>query len=412
MRKILAAAMALLLGWMPTLGAAQAPQALGPAPPTAAAGAPAAPLPPGLPLPASADMPRDQLEAFVDGVVRTAMTRDHIVGVTVSIVQNGQVVLKKGYGFADSSGRPVDPDRTLFRLGSISKTFTWIATLKEVETGRMALDAPINRYLPPALAVPDSPGWRQVEVRDLMTHTPGFEDRPFDRLFVEDPARVRSLEAQLQQARPARVFAPGSTPAYSNYGAALTGAAVSNLEHAPYQTVIEREIIGPLGLAHTTFREPYPARADLPAPMAADLAGNRSTGFHWAGAAFQAKPYEFVTQNAPAGAVSSTAGDMARYMLMILGGGQLDGETIYGPATAEALRTPLATPDAPAALPVDHGFMHIPLPGSFVGHGHGGDTIWFHSMLLTIPELRLGVFVSTNTDTGAPLAAELPARIV
>ena len=88
-----------------------------------------------------APIPSADLEPFVDGVVRTAMTRDHIAGVTVSIVQDGQVVLKKGYGFA-GPGRPVDPDRTLFRIGSISKTFTWIAAMKEVEAGRMRLDGP------------------------------------------------------------------------------------------------------------------------------------------------------------------------------------------------------------------------------------------------------------------------------
>ena len=68
------------------------------------------------------------------------MTSDHIAGVAVSVVQDGQVVLKKGYGFA-APGRPVDPDLTLFRVGSISKTFTWIALMKEVEAGRMRLSA-------------------------------------------------------------------------------------------------------------------------------------------------------------------------------------------------------------------------------------------------------------------------------
>ncbi len=104
-------------------------------------------LAPGMPIPST------ELEPFVDGVVGTAMARDHIVGVTVSIVQNGQVMLKKGYGFA-GPGRPVDPDRTLFRIGSISKTFTWIAVMKEVEAGRMRLDGPINDYLPADLAIP------------------------------------------------------------------------------------------------------------------------------------------------------------------------------------------------------------------------------------------------------------------
>ena len=100
------------------------------------------------------------------------------------------MVLKKGYGFA-GPGRPVDPDRTLFRVGSISKTFTWIAAMKEVEAGRMRLDEPINEYLPADLAIPTVPGWRPVELRDLMSHTPGFEERILDHMFVETSAQIR-----------------------------------------------------------------------------------------------------------------------------------------------------------------------------------------------------------------------------
>ena len=79
-----------------------------------AAATPDQPIPPG------------ELEAMVDATVRQAMERDHIAGVTVSVVQDGKVVLKKGYGFADvGRGRPVDPDKTLFRVGSITKTFRY-----------------------------------------------------------------------------------------------------------------------------------------------------------------------------------------------------------------------------------------------------------------------------------------------
>ena len=408
MRNSVAAAMAALIGLAPMTAIAVQPPAGAPSAPTT----PAAPTPSGAPLAPGAPLRADQLEAFVDGVVRTAMARDHIAGVEVSVVQDGRIVLAKGYGFAGPGGRPVDPDRTLFRIGSVSKTFTWIAALREVEAGRMALDAPINRYLPPRLAAPDVPGWRQIELRDLMTHSPGFEDRPLDRLFELDPARIRPLASQLVLARPARVFPPGTTPAYSNYGAELAGAAVANLEHASFQTVVEREIIGPLGMAHTTFREPYAPRADLPAPMPAGLAADAATGYRWVSGGFVAEPYEYVTQGAPAGAGSSTAGDMARYMLAMLAGGRLDGQTIYGPATAVALFTPLPRTDAPGDIPMDHGFMRFALPGGFVGHGHDGDTIWFHSGMVMVPDLKLGVFVTTNTNTGERLASELPPLIV
>jgi CubicO group peptidase (beta-lactamase class C family) len=371
---------------------------------------PAAPAAPEPRLSAGTPIPPAELEALVDGLVRQSMANDHIAGVAVSVVQNGQVVLKKGYGFA-GPGRPVDPDQTLFRLGSISKTFTWIALMKEVEAGHIRLTQPINLYLPEPLQVRDQGFKRPIMVRDLPTHTPGFEDRTLGQLFEQNPRRVRALADYLRQERPRRVREAGETPSYSNYGAALAGEAVSWVNGHPYQDIIESEIIRPLGMAHSTFREPYPPRADLPAPMPAALAGEVSTGYRWAGGNFVPQGFEYITQVAPAGAVSSTAGDMARYMLMILNRGQLDGATIYGPATADGFRTTLQTA-APGVEGWDNGFMEFALPGGFTGRGHGGDTLWFHSSMITVPELNLGVFVTTNTDTGPHLTGELAQRIV
>jgi CubicO group peptidase (beta-lactamase class C family) len=362
------------------------------------------------PLAAGTPIPPAELEPFVDGIVGAAMARDHIAGVTLAVVQNGQVALKKGYGFA-GPGRAVDPDRTLFRIGSISKTFTWIAAMKEVEAGRMQLDQPINDYLPTDLRIPAVPGWRPVELRDLMSHTPGFEDRVLDHMFAETSAQIRPLAVQLQRFSPKRVFSPGTTPAYSNFGVMVTGEAVSHLEGASFQDVIERQIVAPLGMSHTSFREPYPPRADLPAPMSPALAVDVSAAYHWTDTALKVEPPEWLIQVAPAGGGSTAASDMARYMLMMLGDGELNGQRIYSPATALAFRTPIALP-VPSGGEVDHGFLETPLPGGFTGYGHDGDTLWFHSNLVTIPSLGLGVFVSTNTDTGQQLVQELPQLIV
>ncbi|MBA3810742.1 MAG: beta-lactamase family protein [Caulobacteraceae bacterium] len=372
------------------------------------AGAPAAPArfaPAGSPAPA-------ELEAFMDGVVGQAMARDHIAGAAVSVVRNGAVALKKGYGFASLDPyRPVDPDRTLFRIGSISKTFTWIVVLRQVEAGRMRLDAPINLYLPEALRIPDQ-GYKQpIRVRDLMNHTPGFEDRALGQLFERDYRRVRPLEVYLRQERPRRVREPEALVSYSNYGAALAGAAVAEVTGKPFETLVETDITGPLGLARTTFREPHPLARDRPAPIAPALAAEMSEGYRWTADGWRRRPFEYIGQIAPAGAASSTAGDMARYMLMLLGGGALGGVRVYGQAAAAAFASPLPRP-APGVPAFRHGLMEERLPGGLTGVGHDGATLSFFSSMVLVPELNLGVFVSTNTDSGAALAGALAARIV
>ena len=403
-RAVAAAALVCLLG-LSTVSSAQAPA------PTAVS--PPAPTPPPVALPGVTPLPAPELEAFVDGIIRDAIAADHIPGVTVSVVQNGQTILKKGYGFArlEPTARPVDPDRTLFRIASISKTFTWIAVMREVEAGRMRLDAPVNLYLPEQVQVRDQGFTTPVRVRDLMSHTPGFEDRALGQLFERDPARVRPQLVYLRQERPRRAFEPGTTPAYSNYGVNLAGAALAYISQQPFERIIERDITGPLGMNRTTFRDPYPARPDLPAPMPAALAAEVADGFYWSGAGWRKRPYEYTSQGAPAGGASTTAADMARYMTMILNGGTLDGAVIYGPRTAEGFRTPQWRPH-PGVAGTAHGFLPIALPGGRTGWGHDGALLSFRSSMILVPGLGLGVFIASNGETGDRLTSQLAGRIV
>uniref|UniRef100_UPI0025F61FE6 serine hydrolase domain-containing protein n=1 Tax=uncultured Caulobacter sp. TaxID=158749 RepID=UPI0025F61FE6 len=382
-----------------------------PAPVAATPAAAPAVVPPPVQT-AQPPLPGPELEAFVDGVVRRAMSRDHIAGATISVVQNGQVVLKKGYGFANlGQRRPVDPDKTLFRVASISKTFTWIALMNEIEAGRMRLDGPVNVYLPQPLQVRDQGKKTPVRLKDLMTHTAGFEDRSLGQLFERDPNRVRPLNDYLRQERPNRVREPGLLPSYSNYGAALAGAALVNVTGKPFEQLVSEEIILPAGMSHTTFREARPWNDRLPAPMNETLAAELSDGFSWTPMGWKTQPREFMGQVAPAASASSTAGDMARYMTLLLNGGTIDGKTVFSPKTALAFRTPMYRP-APEAAGWNAGFQDMALPGNRRGYGHAGATLYFHSNLVIAPDLGLGIFVSVNTDSGANLPASLPSTII
>jgi CubicO group peptidase (beta-lactamase class C family) len=371
-----------------------------------------APAPDGLRLQPAESIPPAELEAFVDGTVRLVMDQRHIAGVAVAIVQDGRVVLSKGYGFASFDPvRAVDPVTTLFRIGSISKTFTWIEVMRAIEAGKLDLEAPVNNYLPPELQIPAQGFEKPIRVRDLMTHSPGFEDRVLGVLFAPDPAAMLPLEQFLQRYRPRRVREPGVLSSYSNYGAALAGAIVEDVEGSDWQTLVERDILKPLNLGHVTPREPYAPREGLPAPLAPELAADLSAPMRWVGNAHVARGFEYVTPVAPAGAMSASAGDMARYMLMLLGDGTLDGVTIFGPQAARAFRTPL-TSLPPEAGALDAGFFDQVLPGGFHGYGHNGATLSFYSNMIVVPALRLGVFVATNTEGGGELSDPLPARIV
>jgi CubicO group peptidase (beta-lactamase class C family) len=404
----LAAAFALALAPAATAAPPAMPQA--PAAPASAASsitAAAGKLAPGQPIPPA------QLESFIDGAVADAMMTDHISGVTVSVVQGGKIVLLKGYGVSDTGpGKAVDPQRTLFRIASISKTFTWVLLMKEVEKGKVRLDAPVNDYLPPELKIPDEGFKQPIRIVNLMSHSAGFEDSAFGHLFVDSGERIVPTHDYLMNHRPRRVREPGQLASYSNYSAALAGYIVARLEGVDYQTLVERDVLGPIGMTSTSFREPYAARPGLPAPMPADLAGRLSRGFMWKGGEFHPAAFEYVNQIASAGGASTTAADMARYMLVQLRDGKLEnGQQLYGPVAAQAFRTPvLNVPDQVNGWA--HGLMMRPLAPGFQSYGHGGSLMSFYSNMVVVPTVDLGLFVSTNTDTGRAFTDRLPKLLI
>ena len=377
-----------------------------------AAPRPASGIASATPAPVAEPLDPVRLEAFIDGWMSEGMAREHVAGAAVTIVQNGQVVLKKGYGYADvARRRPVDPNRTLFRIGSISKTFTWILLMRDVEAGRIRLDRPINLYLPEKLRVRDEGRSRDIMVANLVAHTAGFEDRALGQLFERDPARVRPLDLYLRQERPRRVRSAGAVASYSDYGAALVGEAGAFMAGKTFERRVEDEITVPLGMARTTFREPRAPVRGLPAPMPAALWADVSQGYGWRNAGFEPNAREFIGQVAPAGSASSSAADMGRYMRMLLADGSLDGITVFGPTAAKAFRTPmLAAPEGINGWA--HGFMVFDLPGGHRGYGHLGHTITFQSNMTLVPALGLGIFVTTNSETGDRLADVLPSVIL
>ncbi len=383
--------------------------------------APAAPPPPELPLAASvapaptakgaqlapgAPLPPAEADAFIDGLVREAGAQRPLAGVAVAVVQGGQVVLERGYGAA-RPGAAVDPRATLFRLGSVSKVFTWVEVLKAVEAGRLRLDDPVNARLPRQLAIPDDGFRSPVRLRNLMAHDAGFESREFGRLFRPDPAARRPLTDTLAAERPQRVRAPGEMPTYSTYGAALAGWLAADAAHQPFDRLVDADLLRPAGMLHTGFGEPGPARDGLPAPLSPALAGQLAQGHAWTRHGLVDEPYGYAGGWAPALSATSTADDMARFMLAYLAGGRAPGTgaVLWGPRTDAALRTPLTPGWA-------HGLMVYDLPGGFRGFGHDGSTPGFRAKLVLAPQLNLGVFVAANSDTAERLVASLPELLV
>jgi CubicO group peptidase (beta-lactamase class C family) len=341
--------------------------------------APKAAAPAPDPTAAHHDLTHDDLEAWLDGYLPYALQRGDVAGAAVVVVKDGAVLLLKGYGYADIAARkPFDPVQTLFRPGSTSKLFTWTAVMQQVEQGRLDLDADVNRYLD--FKIPPRDG-RPVTLRNLMTHTGGFEET-LKGAYTFNPEDLPSLDRYIKGWIPTRVFVPGEVPAYSNYGTALAGYIVERVSGEPFESYIERHIFEPLDMKSSTFRQPLPQ----------GLLPRMSNGYATASGA--PRPFELYGFS-PAGGSTVTAADMAHFMLCHLQDGAYGNARVLRPETARMMHETALTV-LPAVNRMLLGFYETNRNGRRI-IAHAGDTPLFHSVMHLYLDEGIGLFISMNS---------------
>jgi CubicO group peptidase (beta-lactamase class C family) len=339
-----------------------------------------------LPAQAATSGPTDPKEmgAFIDGIMADQMDSNHIPGAVVSVVKDGKLVFTKGYGYSDYENKvPVDAERTLFRVGSVSKLFVWTAVMQLVEQGKLSLDADINTYLD--FKIPTTYP-QPITMKNLMSHTAGFEDNGY-KMYRLQPEELIPLSQYVKTRIPDRVYPPGKIAAYSNYGASLAGYIVERISGLPFTEYTEKTIFSPLGMAHSSFRQPLPA----------NLAPDMSYEYNFYQEQYLKCGFEYV-RDYPAGGMTSTAADMAQFMLVHLQNGQLGSERILSEKAALQMHSQLFSPD-PRLPGMAYGFMEKSLNGQRL-LWHGGDTTFFSSGLYLLPDQNLGLFVATNAPGG------------
>ena len=328
---------------------------------------------------AAHELTQSDLEAFLDGMIPLQLPREDVSGAVISVVKDGKPFFAKGYGFSNVEKRiPVSPDGTLFRPGSISKLFNWTSIMQQVEQGKLDLDRDVNDYLdfkiPPAYSKP-------ITLRNIMTHTPGFEET-IQELFVANASDLKPLDEYLREHLPARIFPPGTTPAYSNYATALAGYILQRVSGEPFDSYIEHHIFQPLQMSHSTTRQPLP---DNLKPL-------MSNGYDVASE--PAKPFEFV-EAVPAGSSSVTGADMQHFMIAHLQNGQYEGTQILRRETAQMMHSRQFS-NLPDLNGMCLGFYEETRNGHRI-IGHAGDTQYFHSDLHLILDSGVGFFISYNS---------------
>lgn len=318
----------------------------------------------------------DELEAFVDPIIDEQMAEYSIPGVAIAIVQDGEIVLSKGYGVIENgSDDPVDPEVTIFDVGSVSKLFTSTAVMQHVETGTLDLDTDLNSYMSDVQipATYDEP----ITLRHVLTHTPGFDERMFLGMIAPGPDEIQPLDENLNEHMPPRIRPPGEINQYSNTGMALAGHVVEEVSGETFSEYIENHIFAPLGMERSTY--------GYPAELVPDMAtGHEATPG-------PATPMEIWHLNdRPAGGLRTTVTDIARFMIAHLD----EGGEILSPETVELMhQTQFRASDGISGSAI--GFIEHQA-GDRRGIHHGGQWIGFSSLLYLLPEENAGIFVAAN----------------
>ena len=323
-------------------------------------------------------MSQEEIATTIDEAIEEKVSEENIPNAAVSVVHDGEIIFEKGYGYADIELEiPVYPETSLFRVGSIAKLMTWTAVMQLVEQGKLDLDTDINEDLD--FEIPAYSGSTPITLRHLFTHTPGFEDYA-NEVFTLEEEKLLSLQDYVRQLLPERIFPAGEVLAYSNYGAALAGYIVERTSGMSYSSYIEENIFSKLDMNVSTFDQPVPT----------ELSDYSITPYRYVDGDFREAAFEYMPE--PAGAMSTSASDIAKFMIAYLQNGRFGDETILQEETVDEMFQQQFT-QHPAINGMTLGFFEGNVNGKRVLF-HGGSTMLFNSILYLLPDEDIGIFIS------------------
>lgn len=336
----------------------------------------------------------EQLEATIDQIVAEEMTATHLPGVAIVIVKEGKTVIKRGYGVADvSTGRPVDTEKTLFRIGSVTKALTGFGVSRLIDTGRLSYEADVAQYFD---GIPNLNGGADpVTIWNLLTHTGGFDqpgldrhiwslDQSLDNRKAMRPSLSTFLENNLR-----RITPPGQIFRYDTYGITLAGEILGRVTNKSYADAMHQELFAPAGMENSFVEAD---KAHLP-----DVA----LGYGWIDSAYVAQPYE-VYVTTPASSIDATPADMALLLEALTGDGVNSHGRVFSKAMADAILSPQYKPH-PRFTGVTHNLWESPSVDPPDGPavrsvGHGGSMLGFWTLMDIFVDKKVAVFMVTNRN--------------
>ena len=329
----------------------------------------------------SFDMLEEEIDTYVSDYIGQSTP-----GASIIVIQDGNIIFSKGYGYANIEKEViVDPKKTVFEYGSISKLFVWTSAMQLVEKGQLDLHADIKTYLPEDFSSKLTYE-KPITMHQIMSHTAGFEEYHFD-LIMSSPDNVHTLEEALINNQPQQVYEPGSTIAYSNYATALAGYVIEQIAGKTFLDYEKEHIFSPLSMNTTTGDPKLTDYSEI---------DNKATGYLPKGnGEFMEGDWSYVPLY-PAGSVNGTAEDLAKFAIALMSKNTQNSPLFSHENTLNLMLTQSYSPSE-FILSNAHGFWEY--DGKVRGVGHGGNTAAFSTNMVVAPEEQFGVIVLTNASS-------------
>jgi CubicO group peptidase (beta-lactamase class C family) len=335
----------------------------------------------------SVDLVGMEVKKVIDSTYQSLIKKNKVKGLSLAIVDQGKLVYAQGYGFENEEKKIPATSKSIYRVGSITKSFTALSLMQLQEQGKLHLDDELKQHIPEFSIGFQNNTAHPIYLRKILSHTSGLPSDVMNGFFTENPPAVDSLIAQAKQLKMS--YPNAYSHAYSNFGYALLGEVVERRSEKDYELYIRDQIFAPLKMT-SSFIKLGEGMVTPPSYFKNELID------------------EPLIRDAPAGLIHSNVEDMSNYLLMYLGKGKFGDKRLV-----DSLAILEMEKDQTTDLVLEnqgqfglglYSVTHYLKNGndSSLVHviGHGGDTYSFHADMKYIPELGVGVIVLTNSSSG------------
>jgi CubicO group peptidase (beta-lactamase class C family) len=313
----------------------------------------------------------------IDRLASSYVAENHVPGMAIAVVDQGQAVFSQGYGLADVENNVPATAETVFRVASLSKPISATAAMKLVEAGKLNLDAPVQKYCPvfPQKAWP-------LTTRQVLSHQSGIRDYRDEEETINTRHYVSIRDALGQFAGDPLDFEPGTKMHYTSYGYVVLGCVIEGASGMSYADYMGQAIFRPANMPATRLDDVF---AMIP---------HRARGYKISNGKLQNATFVDVSNKPPGSGVNSDARDMGNFVAALYADTLVSSDTLRGMLTAEK------TADGKPTICGLGFFVGGPI-GTYHGlqeAGHGGDQQGVSSVLYLLPEKRFGVVVLSNLE--------------